>query len=132
MAAKKQTTPPVEIFPLLKTVEQMSKISGIGEHKLRELMDTGEIEFVQNGNRRLLCENAIWDWYTLAGIGASLGLSMNFEAVTARYVDVRLERKQEVLDAYHAAVHPKPKQARQTTPKQEKQTPKRKAPEMTL
>lgn len=37
--------------------------SGIGEHKLRELMDTGEIEFVQNGNRRLLCENAIWDWY---------------------------------------------------------------------
>lgn len=34
--------------------------------------------------------------------------------------------------AYHAAVHPKPKQARQTTPKQEKQTPKRKAPEMTL
>ena len=50
MAAKKQTTPPVEIFPLLKTVEQMSKISGIGEHKLRELMDTGEIEFVQNGN----------------------------------------------------------------------------------
>ena len=42
MAAKKQTTPPVEIFPLLKTVEQMSKI---------------------NGNRRLLCENAIWDWY---------------------------------------------------------------------
>ena len=29
--------------------------------------------------------------HTLAGIGASLGLSMNFEAVTARYVDVRLE-----------------------------------------
>lgn len=70
--------------------------------------------------------------HTLAGIGASLGLSMNFEAVTARYVDVRLERKQEVLDAYHAAVHPKPKQERQTTPKQDKQMPKRKAPEMTL
>ena len=29
---------------------------------------------------------------------------MNFEAVTARYVDVRLERKKEVLDAYHGAV----------------------------
>ncbi len=27
--------------------------------------------------------------HTLAGIGVSLGLSMNFEAVTARYVDVR-------------------------------------------
>ncbi|WP_320928162.1 tyrosine-type recombinase/integrase [Hungatella sp.] len=35
--------------------------------------------------------------HTLAGIGASLGMSMNFEAVTARYVDVRLERKKEVL-----------------------------------
>lgn len=65
-------------------------------------------------------------------IGSVLGLSMNFEAVTARYVDVRLERKKEVLDAYHAAVHPQPKQARQTTPKQEKQTPKRKASEMML
>lgn len=63
MAAEKQTTPPVEIFPLLKTVEQMSRISGIGENKLRELMDSGEIEYVQNGNRRLLAEAAIWDWY---------------------------------------------------------------------
>ena len=53
--------------------------------------------------------------HTLAGIGASLGLSMNFEAVTARYVDVRLERKKEVLDAYHSAVEKaapeKPKEA---------------------
>ena len=32
-----------------------------------------------------------------------IGLSMNFEAVTARYIDVRLERKKEVLDAYHNA-----------------------------
>ena len=62
--------------------------------------------------------------HTLAGIGASLGLSMNFEAVTARYVDVRLERKQEVLDAYHAAIHPKPKQAE----KQSKPGPALEAP----
>ncbi len=63
MAVKKQATPPIEIFPLLKTVEQMSKISGIGENKLRELIEDGEIEYVQNGNRRLLTEAAIWDWY---------------------------------------------------------------------
>ena len=63
MAVKKQTTPPVEKFPLLKTVEQMSRISGIGENKLRELIEDGEIEYVQNGNRRLLTEAAIWDWY---------------------------------------------------------------------
>lgn len=46
--------------------------------------------------------------HTLAGISNSLGLSVNFDAVTARYVDVRLERKKEVLDAYHAAVFPQP------------------------
>ena len=50
-------------FDMLKTVEQMSKISGIGENKLRELMDSGELEYIQNGNRRLIADAAIWDWY---------------------------------------------------------------------
>ncbi len=31
--------------------------------------------------------------HTLKGIGMSLGISINLEAVTAQYVDVRLERK---------------------------------------
>lgn len=53
-------------FPMLKTVEQMSKVSGIGENKLRELMDNGELEYVQNGNRRLIADTAIWDWYERA------------------------------------------------------------------
>lgn len=53
----------IPLIPMLKPVELMSKISGIGENKLRELMDTGEIEYVQNGNKRLLAECAIWDWY---------------------------------------------------------------------
>jgi len=48
---------------LFKTAEQMSKVCGIGEAKLRELMDRREIEFIQNGNRRLLADDAIWDWY---------------------------------------------------------------------
>jgi len=43
--------------------------------------------------------------HTLKGIGMTLGISTNLEAVTARYVDVRLERKKEVLDTYHKAVH---------------------------
>ncbi len=63
MAVKQQTAKTVELIPMLKTVEQMSRISGIGENKLRELMDKGEIEYVQNGNRRLLADTAIWDWY---------------------------------------------------------------------
>ena len=48
---------------MLKTVEQMSRVSGIGAKTLRKLMDDGELEFVQNGNRRLLADSAIWDWY---------------------------------------------------------------------
>ena len=53
-------------YPLLKTVEQMSKLSGIGENKLRELMDRRDLEFIQNGNRRLIAEHAVWDWYERA------------------------------------------------------------------
>ena len=55
-----------EIVPMLKTVEQMSKISGIGENKLRELMENRELEYVQNGNRRLIADEAIWKWYEQA------------------------------------------------------------------
>lgn len=33
-------------FPMLKTVEQMSKLSGIGENKLRDLMERRELEYV--------------------------------------------------------------------------------------
>ena len=52
-----------EIMPILKTVEQMSRISGIGENRLRELIAKGEIEYVQNGNRYLLIDQAILNWY---------------------------------------------------------------------
>ena len=60
MAQKKETA---NALPMLKTVEQMSRISGIGENKLRDLMDSGELEYIQNGNRRLIADAAIWDWY---------------------------------------------------------------------
>ena len=39
--------------------------------------------------------------HSLKGIGIQLGISNNMEAVTAQYVDVRLERKSFVLNAYH-------------------------------
>ncbi len=41
------------------------------------------------------------------GIAASLGMSVNFEMVTSRYVDVRMERKKQVIDVYHNAVQEK-------------------------
>lgn len=68
--------------------------------------------------------------HSLKGIGMSLGISTNMEAMTARYVDVRLERKQTVLDAYHNALHPKSK-AVQAQNEPEKQD-KKKKPEMDL
>ena len=64
MAKKETTNHAAPVLPMLKTVEQMSKVSGIGENKLRELMDNGELEYVQNGNRRLIAE-------PLYGIGTS-------------------------------------------------------------
>lgn len=68
MAKKETTTPVIPALPMLKTVEQMSRISGIGENKLRELMDSGELEYIQNGNRRLIADVAIWKWYENAKI----------------------------------------------------------------
>ena len=36
MAKKETTNHAAPVLPMLKTVEQMSKVSGIGENKLRE------------------------------------------------------------------------------------------------
>ena len=63
MARTKISAPATEIEPMLKTVEQMSKYSGIGINKLREMINSGEIEYIQNGNRCLIADKAIWDWY---------------------------------------------------------------------
>ena len=52
MAKKETTSPAIPVFPMLKTVEQMSKLSGIGENKLRELMDSGELEYRADYRRR--------------------------------------------------------------------------------
>jgi len=44
--------------------------------------------------------------HSLKGIGIQLGISSSLEAVTEQYVDVRLDRKKAVLEAYHNALHP--------------------------
>jgi len=46
--------------------------------------------------------------HSLKGVGIQLRISANLESMTAGYVDVRLERKQTVLDTYHNTVHAKP------------------------
>jgi integrase len=47
--------------------------------------------------------------HSLKGVGMQLGISTSLDSVTAQYVDVRLDRKKVVLDAYHNAVHPNEK-----------------------
>lgn len=49
MARTKISAPATEIVPMLKTVEQMSRYSGIGINKLREMINSGEIEYIQMG-----------------------------------------------------------------------------------
>lgn len=48
----------------------------------------------------------------------------------SRYVDVRLERKQEVLETYHAAVHPTLKQAGVKEPDRARPAQKKKSHKM--
>lgn len=43
--------------------------------------------------------------HSLKAMGNELGMTANFDSVTARYVDVRMERKEAVLDTYHKAVY---------------------------
>lgn len=66
MSVKKSITKP-EPHALtnkyFKTIEQMSLISGIGENTLRLLIENGEIDYIPIGNRRLIADTAIWDWY---------------------------------------------------------------------
>ena len=64
--------------------------------------------------------------HSLKGLGIHLGISSKLDAVTAQYVDVRLERKKEVLDAYHNALHKKP----ENETKKEAEKPKKKSRDM--
>lgn len=64
ISSKSQKTAQItDQLPILKTIKQMSQICGIGENTLRCLVEKGEIEYVQIGNRKLLVDKAIWDWY---------------------------------------------------------------------
>lgn len=55
-----------------KTIEEMSMVSGIGEKTLRILVENGEIDYIAIGNRRLITDSAIWDWYDRNKVAAIL------------------------------------------------------------
>lgn len=59
--------------------------------------------------------------HSLKGVGIQLGISTNLEAVTAQYIDVRLDQKKIVLDAYHNALHPGAEQKKEAASKAAKE-----------
>ncbi len=59
----KKSSAKADTAPLLMTAHEMSKHCGIGENRLRLLMENREIEYLQIGSHRLLCLEAIWDYY---------------------------------------------------------------------
>lgn len=61
-----------EAYPYLKSPKLMAKLSGIGENTLRSLMDKGDLEFLLIGNRRLLCNKAIRDYYRRNKVSAQI------------------------------------------------------------
>ena len=50
-------------IPFFMTAEQAAEVSGIGENRLRALMDERKIEFLPVGNRRLITREALYDYY---------------------------------------------------------------------
>lgn len=41
----------------------MSKCSGIGENTLRDLIKHGDIEYIAVGNKKLIADYSIIEWY---------------------------------------------------------------------
>ena len=90
MAVKKSIAKPEPqalVNKYFKTIEQMSLISGIGENTLRLLLENGEIDYIPVGNRRLIADTAIWDWYERNKVNAIADMESEdrlCQSITAR------------------------------------------------
>ena len=72
MAKTKVSTKPAkeESYPLFMTAEQASQVSGLGVNKIRSLLDEGKLDFLPNGNRRLIYLPALLDYYERTKVSA--------------------------------------------------------------
>ena len=59
MSTKKEQKP----VPFFMTAEQAAEVSGIGENRLRALMDERKLDFLPVGNRRLITREALYEYY---------------------------------------------------------------------
>jgi excisionase family DNA binding protein len=51
------------IYPIFKTVETISKLVGIGENRIRDMINKNEVDYIECGNRKLLRLDSFDDWY---------------------------------------------------------------------
>ena len=122
--ANKNITNPRNIDRMFRNILARCDIEPCGVHTLRHTAATNMHQLT--GDFYTVGEIL---GHTLKGIGMSLGISTNLEAVTARYVDVRLERKNEVLETYHKVIH---ETGKNTETGEKAKAPKKKKNDMEL
>lgn len=57
-------------LPMFMTVEQASKVSGIGVNQLRYSINEGEITYLPIGNRKLITTKALQSYYERKKVSA--------------------------------------------------------------
>lgn len=55
-------------MPMFLTVEQASKLSGIGVNRLRQLLDARQVEYITVGNRKLTTRESLLAYYDRAKV----------------------------------------------------------------
>ncbi len=66
-----------EQLPLFLTPELAGKVSGLGVNRIRHLMESGLLEYLPVGCRRLTTIQALWDYYGRAKVAAKLEVDFN-------------------------------------------------------
>ena len=84
---------------------QMLRRSGFAYIRFHDLRHTAATNMHQLTGDFFTVGNILG--HSLKGAGIHLGISTRLDAMTAQYIDVRLERKKDVLGAYHGILHPK-------------------------
>ncbi len=93
---------------MFKTAKQMAEMSGIGCETLRRMIKQNEIDYVQIGNRSLLTEQAMWDWYERNKKQANKPSAMTFnwqQYLKDNGLQITQERVADLKDVRNRVLH---------------------------
>ena len=82
--AKKTKPESHEFYPMFMPASTMSRVSGLGENHLRRLMQAREIDYLEIGNHKLLCAQAVWEYYERQKTPAKPATKAHFDALYKR------------------------------------------------